>query len=103
MDLHGAGDGADRSRANPIIADGLDGRFAQLGVIAEAKVVVGGEIDDQPSVVGADRGLRIVKHAQAEVRAFLLQLVELGGKVLELGARGERSGHGVPRRVVGRN
>ena len=38
------------------------------------------------AVVGADGGLDVVEDAEAEVGAFCLKLVELGGEVLELGA-----------------
>jgi hypothetical protein len=33
------------------------------------------------AVEGADRRLLVVEHAQLEVRALLLQLVELGGEI----------------------
>ena len=58
----------------------------QLGMIAEAEVVVGGEVDDALAVVGADRGLLVVEDAQLEVGSALLQVVELGGEMGELGA-----------------
>ena len=94
VDFHGSGDGANGAGADTVVADGLDGGFTQFGVIAEAEIVVGGEIDDPAAVVGADRGLDVVEDAQAKMGALLPKLVELGGEVLELGAFGEGSGHG---------
>ena len=66
---------------------------SKLGVVAEAEVVVDGEVDDLLAVVGADGGLLVVEHAQFEVGAALRELVELGGEVGELGAGGGRGGH----------
>ncbi len=66
---------------------------AQLGVVAEAEIVVGGEVDDSLAVVGADGGLLVVEYAQFEVGAALTEVVELGGEMGELGASGGRGGH----------
>ena len=71
VDAHGAGDGADGSGAYAVFFRGGDGGFAELGVIAEAEVVVGGEVDDLLAVVGADGGLLVVEHAQLEVGSAL--------------------------------
>ena len=102
VEAHGASDGADGSGADAMLADGGDGGFSQFGVVAQAEVVVGGEINDLLAVVPADRALHIFELAQAEVRAVGAQGVKLGGEVGQLGTglqslgRGERcgSGHG---------
>ena len=60
--------------------------FAQLGVRRQPEVVVGREVDDLLAVEGAHRPLLILQHTQLEVRAFLLQVVEL------VGEEGERVG-----------
>jgi hypothetical protein len=92
VDLHGASDGADGSRANAVVLDGLGGGFAQFGVIAQAQVVIRGEVDDAVTVIGAGRSLGVVEDAEAEMGALCFEFVELGCEVLELGALGERSG-----------
>lgn len=93
VDFHGSGDGADGAGADTVVADGLDGGFSESGVVAEAEVVVGGEVDDLFAVVGADGGLDVIEDAEAEVGAFLAELVELIGEVLQLGARGRGVSH----------
>ena len=45
------------------------------------------------AVVGADRGLLVVEHAQLEEGAALAEVVELGGEVGKLGAFGGCGGH----------
>ena len=62
-------------------------------MVAEAEVVVGGEVDDALAVVGADGGLLVVEHAQLEEGSALLEIVELGGEVGELRACGGCGGH----------
>ena len=63
--------------------------FAQLGMRGQPQVVVGGEVDDLLAVEGADRGLLVVEHAQLEVRALLLEFVQLVGEKRErIGAGG---------------
>ena len=62
-------------------------------MVAQAEVVVAGQVDDLAAVVVADRGLLVVEHAQPEVGAAGAQVVERGGEVGELGTRGSlRSG-----------
>ena len=75
VDLHGAGDGSYRSRADAVGFGRFDRGFAQRGVVAEAEVVVGGEVDDLLAVVGADGALLVFKLAQLEVGAALLEVV----------------------------
>ena len=73
----------------PNFSRGFERGFAQLGMSGEAEVIVGGQVDDPLAVEGADRGLLVVEHAQLEVGALLLELVELVGKEAErIGARG---------------
>ena len=50
-------------------------------MIAEAEVVIAGEVDDLAAVVVADGGLFVVKDAEAEMGAAGAELVELGGEV----------------------
>ena len=66
VDAHGAGDGADGAGAYAVVSDGLDGGFGEFWVVAEAEVVVAGEIDDALAVVGADGGLDVVELAEFE-------------------------------------
>ena len=88
VDAHGAGDGAHGAGADAVLRDGRGGGFAELGVVAEAEVVVAGEVDDLAAVVGADGALLVVEDAQAEVGAVVAEVVERGGEVGELGALG---------------
>ena len=37
VDLHGAGDGAHRTRADAVLLGGLDGRLAQLGIVVRPR------------------------------------------------------------------
>ncbi len=87
VDAHGAGDGADGAGANAVLLRGGDGGFAEFGVVAEAEVVVGGEVDDLAAVVVADGALFVVEDAEFEVGAALAEFVQLRGEVGELGAR----------------
>jgi hypothetical protein len=57
-------------------------------VVAEAEIVVAGEIDDALAVVGADGRLLVVEDAELEVGAALAEVFKLGGEVGELRARG---------------
>ena len=88
VDLHGAGDGAHRARADAEFLRRFERGFAQLGMGGQAEIIVGGEVDDLLAVEGADRRLLVVEHAQLEVGALLLELVELVGKKRKrIGAR----------------
>ena len=75
MDLHGAGDGAHRARADPVLARRFEGGLAQLGMGGQAEVIVRSEIDNLLAVEGAHRRLLVIKHAQFEVGALLLEVV----------------------------
>jgi hypothetical protein len=88
VDAHRAGDGADGTRANAEFLRRGDGCLAKLGVVAEAEVVVRGEVDDLLAVVVADRGLLVVEHPEAEEGAALAEFVELGCEMRELPAGG---------------
>ena len=81
VDAHGAGDGAYGSGAYAVVFDGLDGGCFESWVVAEAEVVVTGEVDDLASVVGADGGLGVVELAEFEEGSGGLEGVELGGKM----------------------
>ena len=88
VDAHGAGDGADGAGADAEFFGRGDGGFAELGVIAEAEIVVAGEVDDLFAVVGADGGLLVVEDTEAKVGAAGAQVIEDGGEVGQLGAGG---------------
>jgi len=91
VDLHGAGDRSHRTGADTVLASSFQSHFPQLGMRGEAEIIVGGEIDDFLAVEAADGGLLVFEHAQAEVGAFGLEIVELVGQV------GERVGAGCGR------
>src|ERR1035441_7825384 len=57
VDAHGAGDGAHGSGTCAVLLRGGDGGLAQLGVVAQAQVVVAGQVDDAAAVVVADGGV----------------------------------------------
>ena len=84
----------------PIFFCGGDGSFFELGVVAEAKVVIGREVDDALAVVGADGSLLVVEFAQLEEGSALTKVVKLGGKVGELRAFGGCGGHGNNRKPL---
>ena len=88
MKLHGAGDGADRARADAVLARGFDSSFFELRVVAESEVIVGGEIDHALAVEGADGVLLVLEFAEAEESAFGLEFVELLGEERGLRTRG---------------
>ena len=93
VDLHGAGDGADGSGADAEFARRFQSSFAEARVRGQSEIVVAGEVDDALAVVGADRFLLVVQHAELEVGAARFQVVELLGEVAELGTSGGRGGH----------
>ena len=95
VDVHGAGDGADGAGAYTEFFGGGDGGFFEFGVVAEAEVVVGGEVDDSLAVVGADGSLLVVELAELEEGATLAEVVELGSEMGELGAFGGGTGLGM--------
>jgi hypothetical protein len=55
-------------------------------VIAEAEIIIGGEVDDLAAVVMAERALRVVEDTKLEVGSASAQGVELGGEVGQLRA-----------------
>ena len=63
-------------------------------MLAEAEVVVRREVDDLLAVVGTDGALFVVEYPQLEEGSALLQIVELGGEMGQLGARCGGRGHG---------
>ena len=90
---HCARDCAYGTRADSILPGCSDCRLPQLRMIAETEVVVTGKVDNLPSVIGAERRLFILQHAQSEVRAPLTQVVKSSRKV----------GHLWPRRMIRRS
>src|ERR1700722_2162463 len=93
VDAHGAGDSADGAGAYAILFRCCNRSLAQLRMIAEAEVVIGGEADDALAIVGADRVLFVVEHTQLEEGSALTKVVELSGKMSELRAGGRNGGH----------
>ena len=77
----------------PYFAMAADRGLAQLGVIAQAKVVVRGEVDDLAAVVVAHRRLLVVEHTQLEIGALLLQFFKLRGQMAKLRAFRKCAGH----------
>ena len=91
MDFHRAGNRAHRPGTDPVFARGFESCFAKLGMSGEAKVIVGGKINDALAVESADGGLLVFENAQAEVRALRLQIIKLVGKKRErIGTRCSR-------------
>jgi len=86
VDLHGAGNGAHRSRTYAVFARGLERCFAQLGMRGQAKIIIGRKIDDLLAIKGAHRFLLVFQHAQLEVGPFVFEFVELVGEIRELRA-----------------
>src|SRR3974390_500047 len=78
---HGAGDGAPRARAHAELLRGFQRRLAQLGMRRQPQVVVRRQVDDPFAVERTHRRLLVLEHAQLEVGAALLQVVELVGEV----------------------
>ena len=101
MDAHGSGDGADGSGAYAVFARGGDGGFFKLGMVAEAEVVVGGEVDDLLAVVVTYGGLLVFEDAEFEEGSALLEVFDLGGEMSELGAGRGSAGHGCNRKPSG--
>ena len=87
MDAHGAGDGADGAGADAVAGDGAGGGLGEAWVVAEAEVVIRGEVDDLAAVVVADGALLVVEDTESEVGAAGAEVVEDGGQVGELRAR----------------
>ena len=73
MECHGAGDGAHRARADAVAVDGLLGRGAQAGIVGQAEVVVGAEVEQAPPVDGHPRVHGRVDGADGGVEAGLLE------------------------------
>ena len=80
VNLHSAGDGAHRARADAVLLRRFQRGFAQFGMGGQSEVVVGCEVDDLLAVEGAHGRLLIIEHAQLEVGALLLEFVQLIGK-----------------------
>src|ERR1700746_207522 len=69
-------------------------------MVAEAEVVIGGEIDDALAIVGTDGGLLVVQLAQFEVGSALTEVVKLGCEVGELRVFCGCGGHGINRKPL---
>ena len=77
VDVHGAGDGAHRARADAELRDRLERLLAQLRVRRQAEVVVRREVDDLAVVEGASVALFAFENAEMAVEPLLLERVEL--------------------------
>ena len=84
VQVHGAGDGAHRSRADAVRADRFDRGAAQGLVRGQAEIIVRAEIDDIFAVEMSDGLLLAFEHAQAEMQALGLQVSEL---IVQVGKR----------------
>ncbi len=62
-------------------------------MVAEAEVVIAGEVDDLLAVVGTHGALLVVEYAQLEEGSALLQVIELRGEMSKLRTRGGSGGH----------
>lgn len=62
-------------------------------MVAEAEIVVAGEVDNPLAVVGADGALLVIQHAEPEEGSALFQIIQLGGEMGKLRARGRTGGH----------
>lgn len=62
-------------------------------MVAEAEVVVTGEVDNLLAIVSADRALFVIEDTQLEEGSALSEVVELGGEVGKLGTRAGSGGH----------
>ena len=101
VEAHGAGNGADSARAHAVLLRSGDGGLAQPGMVAEAKIIIGGQVDDALAVVSAHRGLLVVQNAQLEEGPSLTKVVELGGEMSKLRAGGGCGGHANNRKPSG--
>src|SRR5450432_1701658 len=48
---------------------------------SQPKIIIRGQVDDLFAIEGAERGLLVIEDAEAEMRAFGFQVVELIGQV----------------------
>src|SRR2546425_6867049 len=65
----------------------------------QAQIIVRGEVDDLFAVEGADGCLFVFEHAQAEVRALGLEIVQLAGEIRKRIGAGGRGCHLIPPRM----
>ena len=84
VDLHRAGDGADRAGACAVFLGVFDRTFDDLGVVAEAEVVVGRKVDDLFVVVDAHGLVRAVEGARPVVQAVLLEVVDHPTQIIKI-------------------
>jgi hypothetical protein len=64
VDVHGAGDGADRARPHAISPDRLDRLLAQCRMRGQTEIVVRGEVDDGTVIDGGTRRLLSVENSE---------------------------------------
>src|SRR5436305_11428667 len=81
MNFHRACDGAHCSRSDAVFACCLKCRLAQFWMRGQAEVIVRSEVDDFFAVERADRCLLVFEHAQPEMGAFGLKIIQLIGEV----------------------
>ena len=83
VDVHGAGDGADRAGADAERAGRLQRLFAQLRMRRQAEVVVRREIDDLAVIERGLVALFAIENPEMAVQALLFERVEFAGQVGE--------------------
>jgi len=74
---------ANRARAGAVAARGLDRRFDELGMIGQAQVVVGCQVDHFPAIDAANGLAGGLEFAQRLVSARLLPALNLPAEILE--------------------
>src|SRR5579864_7280955 len=67
----------------------------------QAEIIIRGKVDYLLAIEGTNRGLLVVEHAETEVRAFGLEIVQLVGEIRERVRASGGSWHLVPR-IAGR-
>jgi hypothetical protein len=63
----------------------------------QAEIIIRREVDDFLAIESTHRGLLVVQHAQTEVRAFGLELVQLVGEIRQRVCASGSSCHVIPR------
>jgi hypothetical protein len=83
VNVHGAGDGAHRTGADPIVLDGFEGLLAEPRMGRETEIIVRRKVDYRAMVDGRVRFLFVFQNAEIAEELLLAQRVELFSKVGE--------------------
>src|SRR4030095_1095753 len=81
MDAHGSGDRADGPRSHTEHSRRFERAFAQLRVRRQAKVVVGGQINDGVVVERSVGFLFAIEYSESPVQALGFETVQLFGEI----------------------